>query len=81
MSTEANPSVTFSDTGAKQVFGWILGRLNKFEKITTMAFGKFTTSVIPPDGGWIYCGKNIPANYIMYTKVEPFAFESSIGKL
>jgi hypothetical protein len=80
--TETTINSRFSDiSGAKQVYGWILGRLNRYEKISTMTFGQFTTSVIPPKAGWIYCGKNIPSNFVTHLKVTPFSFESSMGMI
>ena len=45
-----------------QVYGWMIGHINEEEKITTMLFGQFNKSTIPPESGWIYCGKNIFTN-------------------
>jgi len=49
----------FGDTASGEVYGWILGKLSRDNKIEIMLYSQFTRDSIVPASGWIFMGQII----------------------
>jgi len=72
----AASSISFGDTASEVVYSWIIGKLSHDGKISTVLYGQFTKSKLPPKEGWVFVGKNLDRNVVAINK-DPTASEAA----
>jgi hypothetical protein len=63
-------NISFGDSASEVVYSWMIGKLSPDDKISTVLFGQFTKSKLPPKDGWVFVGRNLDRNVVAISKAQ-----------